>query len=89
MGQSENTDFEPQIFAVRTALILLTSALEDRFAPGELRERLNLLIEEADMRDVEAKFKETSLLLATMVKNLPQPQQQSESIMREVVAREA
>ncbi len=70
MEQLEESPIEAQIFAVRTALILLASALEDRFDPGVLRERLEFLIHEADMRGADLRFTETSQLLTTMMKNL-------------------
>jgi hypothetical protein len=61
---------EDEVYATRTALVLLASALEDRFEPGVLRERLEFLAEEADMHGAEPKYAQTSLLLITMAKNL-------------------
>lgn len=65
-----NFSLEDEVYAVRTTLVLLTSALEDQFEPGVLFDRLHLFAEEADMRGGEAKYAQTSLLLKTMAENL-------------------
>jgi len=73
MSNIESKEFpqlEDELFAQRTALILLASAMEDRFEPGVLRERIEFLAEEANMRGGEDRFEKTSEILNTMAKNL-------------------
>lgn len=70
MDYIEALQIEDELFAQRTALMLLASAMEDRFEPGVLRERLEFLAEEASMRGAKAKFEKTAEILNTMAKNL-------------------
>ncbi len=70
MEPSRQSRIEDELFALRTALILLASAMEDRFESGVLRERLQFLVEEAAMRGAEPKYTETMQLLTDMAKNL-------------------
>jgi len=70
---STNTDpqIEDILFAIRTALIALSTILEDRFDEKLLYERLEFFAKEADARGAESRFLETSYLLRLMAKNLP------------------
>lgn len=65
----QEDEVSAKLFAMHTSMVLLASALADRFDKGELRARLEFLAEEADMRGAERRFLETSDLLRAMAAN--------------------
>jgi len=69
-NQKSGDVIEAKLFALRTAVLFLASAVADRFPKGELQTRLEFYAEQTEMRGAEPKFLETADLLRSIAGHL-------------------